>query len=331
MKNIIKMSIVAAVLISAVACNKWTDPKNLDYRRPTIEQQDPAAYESYLSSLREFKTTDHKLVLLTMHGTSEQPLRMNQHITNMPDSADYIILKYAEGLHPTLKAEVAEVRAKKGTKTLAMADYATYEAEWKDMEDAKDETQKPGTPEEFAAYVTARAKAEFGVADECGCDGIMISYVGNTSSDNGKAGQAAFIKVASDWKAAHPQGETLIRGYVQNLVGDAAKIIEQCPVVVLLCGTADSEGTINTNIKRIVNNVPYVVNHIVLEATLPSADAPDQVGATVQVAAQWVMTANPTYGKKLGLSVTNAQDDYFTALGAYSYKNIREAITILNK
>lgn len=70
-----------------------------------------------------------------------------------------------------------------------------------------------------------------------------------------------------------------------------------------------------------------------LEASVPSiADGGDdaQVGASLQVAAQWVMdpkTSQTVQCDKLGLCASNAQEDYFNTP---TYKRIREALGILN-
>lgn len=68
-----------------------------------------------------------------------------------------------------------------------------------------------------------------------------------------------------------------------------------------------------------------------MEASVPSLETGEQTGASVQVAAAWV--ADPTKDTKVdydkvGLCVLDAASDYFNNLT--NYKNIREAIGILN-
>ena len=63
-------------------------------------------------------------------GTSTAPNRQNQHPMSMPDSVDYLLMTDVDNLHPALMDEIAEVRSKKGTRTLNVVDYTTIRSAW---------------------------------------------------------------------------------------------------------------------------------------------------------------------------------------------------------
>ncbi len=75
MKKIINISlaVLTTMLFVFTSCSEWTEPENLDFRHQTPEKIDPAAYEAYLSGIREYKKTEHKLMFVTMKGTADHP------------------------------------------------------------------------------------------------------------------------------------------------------------------------------------------------------------------------------------------------------------------
>ena len=53
MKNSIKyIAILAATLLSAGACSKWTQQEALEFNYVTSGEKNPALYEAYLESVR---------------------------------------------------------------------------------------------------------------------------------------------------------------------------------------------------------------------------------------------------------------------------------------
>ena len=120
----------AATLAVLAGCSKWTQPQNLDFHHKTPEQENPQEYAEYLNALRNFKQSEHPVMIVTMNGTETYPSCQNVHIMAMPDSADYVCVKMNGGLHEVVAAEIAKVREKKGTKVLCLIDYATVYEAW---------------------------------------------------------------------------------------------------------------------------------------------------------------------------------------------------------
>ena len=145
------LSAAAAGLLVLSSCSKWTEPEALDF----AGMGDVAAdSEEYLAALRAFKQTDHKVMILRMDATAEQPFSRFQHISAMPDSADYICVRNAVGgIYPAIADEIAPVRENKGTKVICDVDYMAISDAWDAIEDAKEDGEAPGTDDEFVAYV----------------------------------------------------------------------------------------------------------------------------------------------------------------------------------
>ena len=115
MKRIFIPFFATAALLAS--CSDWTEAEHKDFL-PPMNQNDPA----FLTSLRDFKVGEHLVTMMIVRGTSTAPNRQNQHPMSMPDSVDYLLMTDVDDLHPALSDEIAEVRSKKGTRTLNVVD-----------------------------------------------------------------------------------------------------------------------------------------------------------------------------------------------------------------
>lgn len=342
MKNTI-ISVLSAATLLFGSCSDWTEEEKIDFRKPTDAELNTPEYRSYLEALRAYKQGEHKIAMITISGTSEEPRIQNQHLTAMPDSVDFICMRNAGGLHPVLVAEMAEIRARKGTQTLCVVDYASVESEWKSMEDAKDEAGEPaGTTDQFAAFCRDRIDSQLACCDEYGFDGIEMSYIGNTQSEIGKLGQQILLERVSAWRGVHMDKLFFVRGYIQNFdYGDEAvvSLLADCDYIVILCGSSSSYSQMTMEIRRktlgeMKDKVP--ADRFILEVAIPSIADPTQIGATAPVAAAWVNNIDASKPDviqkteeftKAGLAVDNAQDDYFNKVRIYD--NVRQAIAVM--
>ena len=323
-----------AVTASLCACSDWTKPEALDLG---IQIEEPT--EEQLSQIRDFKQTDHKLVILGMDATSETPVGRYQHLTAMPDSADYIFVRnLVGGLHSDLVPEIAQVRQQKGTRVLADIDYLTIEEAWLDLQDAAIEAgEESGTDEEYAAFLTERVNTQLATYAEYGCDGVMISYNGSASSSVAVAGRTAFINAVMAWRASNADVEMVLRGNLQQVIRntsggetlyDVAAFLAQFRLIVFAVGEYTTENDVNLAVNRLRRSfTDFPVDRFIFEATVPDPADPVQIGLTPQQTASYVLTPNEDFAK-LGLCVENAQDDYFNV--ANTFGNIRAAITVLN-
>lgn len=325
MKQLFLPILAAAAL--TVSCSEWTDPENKDFL-PQMSQSDPAT----LAALRDFKASEHPLMMMHIEGTPGAPNRQNQHPMSMPDSVDFLLMNHADGLHATIVGEVARVRAEKGTRTLNVVSYDAIREAWETL---RDEALDAGageeyTEEHFASYCKAETERQLTLCEAYGLDGVVASYLGGYDASPA----APFVKAVDAWAGQHPDKLICLRGYpayVARIEGQT--LVSRCNYLIIL--TEDAKATVSISRKvrdQLTGEVPG--DRIILEASVPAlADGGEdaQVGATVQTAAEeWVMDpSTSSYVKctKLGLCVSNAQEDYFNKP---TYKRIREAMAILN-
>ena len=320
-KNISIMASAAVMLLCG--CSEWTQPENLNFRPLTPEEKDPAAYAEYLAAIREYKASEHNVMILTMEGTSEYPSSQNQHIMAMPDSADYVCVKIEDKLHEVIAAEIPAVLEKKGTKTLVSVDHAVINAAWTALEDERvDKGEAPGTQEELAAFFTEQTQKLVARCNEYGFDGLMVSFQGTKAGAAGVA-QAAFMDVVKAFHQENPEKEMIFRGAARNIIDQ--EFLKEFKYIVIVAGEERKLSLLPG--RSLGSTAPK--DRVIMELTVPSADEPEQVGMSPVEAATWLWTEieNPSFTPR-GLCVENAHDDYFCK--DMAFKNIRAAITVLN-
>ena len=320
-KNISIMASAAVMLLCG--CSEWTQPENLNFRPLTPEEKDPAAYAEYLAAMREYKASEHNVMILTMEGTSEYPSSQNQHIMAMPDSADYVCVKIEDKLHEVIAAEIPAVLEKKGTKTLVSVDHAVINAAWTALEDERvDKGEAPGTQEELAAFFTEQTEKLVARCNEYGFGGLMVSFQGTKAGAAGVA-QAAFIEVIKKFHQENPEKELIFRGGARNIIDQ--EFLNEFKYIIVIAGEERKLSLLPG--RSLGSTAPK--DRVIMELTVPSADEPEQVGMSPVEAATWLWTEieNPSFTPR-GLCVENAHDDYFCK--DMAFKNIRAAITVLN-
>lgn len=310
-----------ALIVSVQSCSSWTEPESLDFT-PKVEDK-PA---EYYDALKAFKQSEHKISIVALEGTSEQPKTQMQHIMALPDSVDYVCMRNVSGLFPTIAEEIPQVYEKKGTKVLCDVDYMKISDAWQAMEDAKDEGEAPGTEDEFAAYVIEQTKLQIACCDQYSFHGIMVSYSG-TRSGMAVRGQEEFMALVNEWRTSHPDHEMLFTGYPLNVID--ASVFDHCRYIVIPVGTVYSSGEFTRTVQRYAGKLTDGNKaKIVVETNVPSEAYPQQDGYDPQpiAAAKWCLEADDTY-TRCGICVDNTSDDYLIT-GTYS--TIRKAISVMN-
>ena len=152
------------------------------------------------------------------------------------------------------------------------------------------------------------------------------------------ARQEAFFSNVKTWNEANSGKVLVFQGNPQNLIDKS--VLGECDYIVIPALTATSADKMSFAVlMAAVEDVP--TDRFVIGVTTPSltdlsdesgyfsgyeADGKTRVRAT-KGAAQWVVSPASGY-EKLGISIANAQNDYFNL--TLVYKNIREAVDILN-
>ena len=315
----------AATLAVLAGCSKWTQPQNLDFHHKTPEQENPQEYAEYLNALRNFKQSEHPVMIVTMNGTENYPSCQNVHIMAMPDSADYVCVKMNGGLHEVVAAEIAQVREKKGTKVLCLIDYATVYEAWCLEEDRRtEEGESAGTAEDATKFFAEGARAQLEKCTKYGFHGVMVSYATSAGTEVLTAAQNAFMGEIKSYLAQHGDLEFIFRGSARNV--NDTEFLGTCKYVVIIAG---EEKKLSLLPGRILGRTSAVSDRVIMELTVPTTAEPDQKGVSPAEGAQWVLDeAENTGFTPKGLCVSNAYDDYYHKDRAF--KNVLDAINILN-
>ncbi len=361
MKRIIaKLLLPLAAACVCAACEEWTETERLDIRYPSLKEQNPELYARYLQALRAYKAREHKLAIVAIDNVATAPSQQNEHLTTLPDSIDWILLENPAELHPTLAAEFGQVR-RKGTRVGYTIDYDRIEARWAELleeeesgaeptdennEDDEEPQPDPGVllEQRFLDFCHEQVGEQLLVCDRYGYDGIALACTGRNMEGMAPearaqyvARQEAFFGTVNAWLADRTDIELLFRGRPQYLADKS--LLEGCACIILPATAAISQSELALTLAQAsVEGVP--ADRLLVEvATVSPLDPTDETGyflttdddgksrlRAIKGAAQWVVA--PAAYPKAGIAVARAQNDYFNV--ALVYKNIREAISIMN-
>ena len=142
------MPVMLACSMMQFSCSDWTDPESINIHTPSMEEQNPELYAQYLESLNNFKATDHQVVIVSVNNVSTVTTSRSQHLTDMPDSLDYICLNNTMEVNQANISEMKEVR-RLGTKVLGLVDFDAIESTWKKIleEEAANAVPNPESDE----------------------------------------------------------------------------------------------------------------------------------------------------------------------------------------
>ena len=223
------IALAAFSVLALSACSDWTDTESISLDEQGIAQQYPEQYAKYLNNLREYKNSDHKVVYGWFDNSEKVPFSRGQHISDVPDSLDAVIV-----MTPELEAfeleDIASVH-EKGTKVLYSISYDNIFKEYTDKVKEGTETG------EFSAYLSAELDRL--IALETPFDGIVAEYRGknptymsDADKAEAKANQDAFFGVITKWKGANEGKRLVFQGYPANLIGQS--VLSSCEHIILI-------------------------------------------------------------------------------------------------
>lgn len=348
MRRTYKHILPAMLACSAIlfSCSDWTDTESLDIHIPTIEEQNPELYARYVQSLNDYKASEHKIVIASVNNLSTMPSSRSQRLVDMPDSLDYICLNNIVEVNEMNVSEMNEVR-KLGTKVLGLIDFDAIESAWKAIldEEANADTDSNDTEGEepvnnearFIEYCQSEVAKRITAGNALGVDGFIANFTGfdlNVLLEEGIAAetarQAAFFDGIANWKAA--SNKTLMfKGVPQNVMNKT--LLSDCQYIILSAHSAKNLSQMSyLALMASVTGVPtdrFVIG-VTTPYTTPSATVNGELtgGASAVVgAAQWAIAGTAEF-TKAGISIDNAEQDYYNASKIYT--NIRTAINVLS-
>lgn len=356
--NIFKTLALAAAAISFASCSEWTEPESVGFHYTTLEEKNPGLYKAYFQSIRDYRDSEHKVVIAKFDNKATTPAGRAEHITCLPDSVDYIIL-YNPEVSATIAGEMAEVRELKGQKVLYQIEYMAIANEYKAYAEAWNDAHQPAEGEEEEVpsdpadtlislnnYVSDAVKARTAYLAEYGYDGVNIVYSSRNPASctedalaELKAAQAAFLAPIAEALASCPDALVFFEGTPQYIL-ENVEIVENADYLIIPAtgavneyelsyelGLANRHGNIPSDRFVVLVTTRSLEDPALTDGTFSGTDRNGKEMTAIIGAAEW--TAKFTSGVvKAGIAVENAQNDYFNL--SEVYYNIREAISIMN-
>lgn len=363
MKTNNKRNLIGGFLLSMLvgvpmtSCSDWTEMESIKLNEPGIESQNPELYAKYLENLKAYKDESHKVVIASFDNKITAPACRNEHLTDMPDSIDYICLNNIFEVNAMNAAEVAEVH-KKGTKVVGLIDFDAIVARWKAILDEEANAPAPEEPAEgeegdgeeggeevvvdpatrFIDFCKTETAMQLEACDALGLDGVVLNFTGldlnNVVGDEAIAAetmrQGAFFDLVSEWKAAC--GKTVIfKGCPQNVI--SKEILADCKFIIINAHSAKNYDEMSYLVMMAyMKDIP--ADRYVMGVSTPYVNAAGIATGTLGDgtltsigAARWTLLPASGY-VKAGISIDAVQQDYFNV--TFVYPNVREAINIMN-
>lgn len=356
----IKILSTAFTLALMASCSDWTEIESVDLNEPDINVQNPELYAKYLENLKTYKAGEHFVTIVSFDNKETHPVSRAEHLTDLPDSVDYICLNAIEKVNGVNRAEIAEVH-KKGTKVVGLVDMDKIETDWKAIlaaeeeeaaknpapeegEGGEEDTETPVEPEvdpatRFIEYCKAETTRMLALCDEMGLDGVEMNYTGSDLASlvdeeeiaAETARQGAFFDVIAAWKAATPGKALLFKGSPQNVINKT--ILSECSYLIIYAHAAKNTDEMAFKVQMaVVKDVP--ADRFVMGVTTPYQSETGAVNgvlgdgsSAILAAGAWAIQKNSDY-QKAGISIDAAQQDYYNA--SKVYPTICEAIKLMN-
>lgn len=347
------------VALTLVGCSEWTEPESMDFHYTSLEEKNPELYKAYFQSIRDYRASDHKVVIAKFRNKATTPAGRAEHITCLPDSVDYIIL-YNPEVSAAIADEMRKVRELKGQKVLYQIEYKDIESKYKAYAEAWNDAHEPvdgegqeGTPVNPAdtllslnSFVKETVKSQAAFLSDYGFDGVNIVYSSKnpaSCTEEGlaelKAAQSAFLAPIAEALAACTDALVFFEGTPQFILQNVELVTEADYLIIPATGAVnESELSYELNLVNRYGNIP--ADRFIISVTTRSIEDPTLTDGTftgtdrngkdmtaIIGAAGW--TAKATSGiVKAGIAVENAQNDYYNI--SQVYYSISEAISIMN-
>lgn len=339
------------------SCADWTEPESVKLVKADLETLDPELRAQYLQSLRDYRASEHKVMIAKFDNSNSAPSGRAWHIASLPDSVDYVILTEPDNLHPLTVEEMSSIRSERGTATLYEidcgrfeAEYRAYEEEWAASRPAAGDgaTDTPdGTMKTFPEFLSEKMADVFSPYGRYGYDGVHIVYSGKSPLGMTEAvkaeylaGQEAFFGKILEWRAANPSALLFFEGTPQYLIfeGSEAFLDGARYIVVPSYGAVSYEEFSYNTLAMDNGSIPsgrFVIGVAAISATDPkdlsgTFNGTGEDGApmtAIKAAANWVNMEDGAFARA-GVLVKRASHDYYNP--SMTYSNIRGAISLMN-
>ena len=332
MKNPItfhKAAWAACALLALSACSDWTETESIQLVENGIEQQQGAAYAKYLENLKNYKSSDHKLVFGWFDNSEKNPYTRGQHLADVPDSLDIVVVS-APQLTDEELSEVDQLH-EKGTKVYFTINYDQIKKAYEERVKEGVETADFSTVGQSEVSATSALEQPF--------DGLVVAYRGSSPIYLSAAEKAEvekhqqlLLSAVQQWHQAHTDKKLAFYGYPAHLT-TLASLLASCEQIVLVTDNVGDKQQLGIEAKQALFNSQVPADRFIFTVSTVSLDTTDKntgymgTDRATSEAAYWM--TQPAQGfTKMGLSILNIQNDYYNATNTYHY--VREAIQIMN-
>lgn len=344
-------------VLSLPACTDWTEPESLTLHSSSLEEQNSQLYQDYLLDLKNYKASEHKVMIVSFDNPGNNPSKQAEHLTTLPDSIDFINLNNPDNLNEEIMLEMEQIKNDKGTKTLYTISHDAFETAW--TAKLKEEGGESLTEEDALKYLGDCTDKALELCEKYHYDGIIVEYTGRSLVSMTEsvlaeynARQQNFFNRIIEWKQKNEGKSLLLYGNVQYLVPENMNMLSNFNYIILKSlGSTNADDlsvkaylTVQAGMDAVagqegaINPVP--ADRFVACVETPRPEDKEQTygywstidangGKTLATygAAQWV-AANSTDFVRKGVYIQNAHNDYYD--NAFVYQHIREAIQIMN-
>lgn len=354
---------VLSVAALACACSDWTETESVDIKYADIKTDNPGLYAKYSQSLRDYRDSEHKVVIAKFDNKTTAPAGQSEHINALPDSVDYVILTNPDNLPEAIQLEMNEVREYKGMKVLYEISYSSivtaynaYAEEWTAAHPTAEGTEEGSgeTPTDPADtlisqnnYVRAAVEEQILLYNKYGYDGISVNFTSvnpliytDATKPTLEAQQEAFLGPLNEWKESHEDALVFFEGTPHYIVTEDLTVVSEAAYYILDAVSCANSSELSYLVNQALRFDNLASDRMIVKVTTTSLTDPNETDGTfnekddegntltaITGASYWVAATTSGY-VKAGLCIEKAQNDYFNIQNSYS--NIRKAIAIMN-
>lgn len=288
-----------------------------------------------MENLVKYKESEHKFVYGWFDNSEKFPQSRGQHLTDLPDSLDVVVLMYPDNLVERELREIETIRNDKNTKVI-------YPINFDDMKvifNKKINVESGAEPnsQDFLSYMVDSLQYALSIIDKYNYDGISIGYKGKdinhlTEAEKieYKQNEKAFVGILNDWFQRHMNYFIVFEGNPQNLL--ERDLLTNCSMIFVPCLSSDSPEKLTFNFQlAVVENVPLDKLGVIIPTVSPDktdkeigyfADGTKMLVGVVD----WALGASNTVVS--GIGVYNISNDYYNP--SLIFKDTKNLITSLN-
>ena len=347
-KNIVRVIFISFLSVSALSsCSKWTETESVKYEYQTLEQVNPELYEAYLESLKEYRASEHPLLIAKFDNTAATPFGRAEHIASLPDSVDVVILKNIDQVNGSTLADKEEIMLKRATSTFGEISLPGIAASYKVFSDAWTGKEGESMPT-FLEYVSDKVAFLLKKCDEVNVDGINVVYRGFARGYMNQADslaqvneQETFFTPIFKWLESNKDKKFFFQGSPQNIM---ISDFHEMDLILFDAEQCLNQRSFTDQIRQILIEKPdfipadrfvpvvgtkNVVNPKVISGVFNELRPDGSSMTAIEGGARYVAAPHEHEGFTVkGLAVNEVQYDYFNP--ARIYPEVRRAISIMN-